>query len=278
MMPPPVALLVLNWNQREMTLECLASLARTSYPRLQTVLVDNGSTDGTAEAVRKAHPDVHVLETGANLLFAGGNNAGLRYILTGEAEYIVLLNNDTLVDPGFLEPLVACLQDNPRCGVVSPKIYYSLEPNRIWYAGGEISFWTGALRHVGIREIDGGQYDSPRETEYATGCCLLIRRTAVEQIGLLDESYRMYTEDADWSIRARRAGWTVWFEPRARIWHRLSASAGGHLSWYKLRNKARSNMRFFFRHASWYQLPVIAIAAPVANALAAVHYLTTARH
>jgi GT2 family glycosyltransferase len=173
--------------------------------------------------------------------------------------------------------MVQRMTDDRRCGMVAPKIYYSSPPDILWFAGGIVSLWTGTMRHRGIRESDHGQYDLPGPIDYASGCCVLVRREVVESIGLLDESYFMYTEDADWSLRARRAGYSIQYEPRARIWHRLSVSAGGHLSWYKMQNKFISNLRFFSRYAAWYQWLVFPWLNLALNGLAAIRYFATTR-
>jgi len=276
MRTPLTYVIVVNWNGMHDTLECLASLGKVSEP-MCIVVVDNGSMDGSQEAIRRTHPGVTLLETGANLRYAGGNNAGIRLALEKGADQIMLLNNDTTVDPGFLGAMTGSLLSSPDTGIVAPKILYSAEPDCVWYAGGEISFWTGTMRHRGIREKDDGRFDLPSETGYASGCCLLAKRSTVERIGLLDDSYFMYTEDADWCMRARRAGLRVTYEPRARVWHKVSVSAGGHLSWFKLRNKFVSNLRFFFRYASWYHWFIFPWMNVVVNGYAAGRYLLARR-
>ena len=277
MTPPPaqpnVWIVIVNWNGREMTLDCLDSLHKVRYRNRTTLLVDNGSADGSVQAVRTRHPDVVLLPLAENRRFAGGTNAGLQHALAHGADALLLLNNDTTVDPDFLEPMVDSLLSAPSVGIVAPKILYHAEPDRLWYAGGAISFWTGTMSHRGIRERDRGQYDSPGVTGYASGCCLLVRRDVVETIGMLDESYYMYTEDADWCMRVRRGGYSIMFEPRAKVWHRLSVSAGGHLSWYKLKNKARGNWTFFVRHARWYHWFTFPWMMVLSNGAAAVRYL-----
>lgn len=276
-MMPPVWIIVVNWNQQQLTLECLASLRAAADPACRVLLVDNGSTDGSAAAVRREFPEVEVLETGVNLLYAGGNNAGIVRALAEGAQLIVLLNNDTVVDPGCMRHLRSRMEADPRCGIAGPKIYYAGARDRIWYAGGEMSFWKGELWHRGIRESDHGQYDVPGKTGYVTGCCLMIRREALERAGMLDESFRMYGEDADLCMRVRRAGFDIQYEPAARVWHKISVSSGGHLTWSKQRRKAVSMARFFIRYAAWYQLPVMLFLAPLAHAAAAIRYLLTAR-
>jgi GT2 family glycosyltransferase len=272
---PRVAIIVLSWNQQAVTLECLASLSHVTYPRYELLLVDNASTDGTPEAVRRAFPGAEVLALPENRLFAGGNNKGIRHALGRGADMVLLLNNDTEVAPDFLGHLVDRALSTPRCGMVSPKILYHGDPRRIWYAGGEVSFWTGTLRHAGIREIDAGQHDAAGETGYATGCCVLVPRDAIEHAGMLDEAYRMYTEDADWSWRLRAAGFSIQYEPRARVWHKVSVSTGGHLSATKMRRKFVSNLRFMARHARWYHWLTFPWMNILTNAAAAGRYLLT---
>lgn len=270
---PLVYIIVVNWNGRDVTLECLASLQGVTYPNLRVVVVDNASTDGSTAAVRARYPDTIVLEQPTNLRFAGGNNAGMRHALEHGAELLCLLNNDTTVHPEFLTHLVGRLQSAPDIGMVAPKIYYENEPDLIWFAGGTMSMWTGTMRHIGIRERDRGQFDEPREIDYATGCCMLVRREVVERVGMLDESFFMYTEDADWCMRIRRAGYRIVYEPEARVWHKLSVSAGGHLSFYKMKNKFLSNLRFFFRYASLPQKLVFPWLNIAVNGWAALKYL-----
>ena len=275
---PFVHIIVVNWNGKQITLDCLATLRRISYRNYRIVVIDNASTDDSLEAIANAFPDVDILPMKQNLRFSGGNNAGMRYALDNGAEMLLLLNNDVVVDPDFLSIMVARMRGTDHCGMVVPKILYFDMPETIWYAGGIISMWTGTMRHVGIREIDIGQHDTARTTDYATGCCVLTQREVVEKAGMLDESYYMYTEDADWSLRVRRAGYTIMYEPRARIWHKLSVSTGGHLSWYKMKNKYVSNLRFFGRYAAWYQWPVFPWLSMVMNGIAGLRYFLTVHH
>ena len=274
---PLVWIIIVNWNGREMTLDCLDSLREVTYRNRQVLVVDNGSTDASVSAIREHHPGVALLPLAENRRFAGGSNAGMRHALEQGADALLLLNNDTTVDPGFLTPMVERLSSDPSIGIVAPKIFYHADPDRIWYAGGAISFWAGAMKHVGLRERDRGQHDTPGETDYATGCCLLARKELVETIGMLDESYYMYSEDADWCMRARRSGYRIMYEPAAKVWHRLSVSAGGHLSWYKLKNKARGNFAFFARHARWYHWLTFPWMAILSNGTAAFGYLLRRR-
>ena len=274
---PLVYIIIVNWNGRDVTLECLRSLKAVSYPNYRIVIVDNASADGSAAAFRTAYPDVMVLEMPENIRFAGGTNAGIRYGLEKGGELFLLLNNDTTVAPDFLSTMVARMQTDRTIGMVSPKIYYHDDPTRIWFAGGATSMWTGTMRHLGIRKPDNGQYDTSHKIDYATGCCILTKREVVERVGMLDESFHMYGEDADWSERVRRAGYSIIYEPKARIWHKLSGSVGGHLSWYKMKNKFAGNLRFFARYARWYHWLVFPWMNLLVNGLAAVRFLFTTR-
>jgi GT2 family glycosyltransferase len=249
---PSVTAVVVNWNGRDITLDCLRSLSGVSYPDLHILVVDNGSTDGSQEAIRREWPDVELLALPENIRFAGGNNAGILRALEQKSDMVMLLNNDTTIDGEAVRFLVGRMAMEPRCGAVSPKILYYDHKDTIWFAGGDVSMWRGTMSHKGIREKDLGQHNQAIAMDYATGCCVLVQSEVIRQVGLLDESYFMYGEDADWSQRIRSAGYSIWFEPRAMVWHRLSVSAGGHLSWFKLRHKYCSNLRYFVRYARWY--------------------------
>ena len=270
-------LILVNWNGREVTLACLASLRQVPSPPFSVLVVDNGSADGSVEAIRSLHPEVHLLSLPENRLFAGGTNTGIRYALDHGATLVVLLNNDTVVDPGFLAPLLAPLRQDRTCGAVAPKMLYHDRPTMLWFAGGAVSFWTGTMKHIGIREEDRGQHDAALPIDYASGCCIATRRDVLERVGMLDEAYSMYTEDADWSLRVRRAGYRILYEPTSRIWHKVSVSAGGNMSWFKLRHKYAGNMRFFFRYATWPQRLVFPWLSILVNALRAIRYIAATR-
>jgi GT2 family glycosyltransferase len=232
---------VLSWNGRDDTLRCLDSLERIEWPRHEAIVVDNGSTDGTAAAVAAAHPAVTVIDTGHNLGFAAGNNVGLRAALDAGADYVLLLNNDTVVAPDLVTRLVEEAERRPDAGALCPLIYYLDDPDRIWYAGARFDARRGHNgRHTGYGERDRGQYDKVREVGRATGAAMLVRRAAIEQVGMLDGELFLQVEDVEWSLRMRRAGWRIFFVPRGRVWHRVSVAAGGEFApataYYEMRN------------------------------------------
>jgi GT2 family glycosyltransferase len=255
---PSVAVIVLAWNGRALTLDCLDSLANVTTPNVRIVLVDNASTDGTVQAVRERFGErVDVLINARTLGFAAGNNAGIRYALDRGADFLLLLNNDTVVDAGFIDPLLADLAAHPDAGIAAPKIYYFNPADRIWFAGGEVSMWQGRAWHTGIRSDDRGQFDTPREIGYASGCALFARRAVFERTGPLDPGFRAYFEDTDFCFRARAHGFSIRYVPESRVWHRISASTGGQMSRRKIMRKFRSAVRFFGRHARpWHWLTI----------------------
>jgi len=250
---PSVYCVVLNMNGKTLLLESLESIMKMTYPNFKVVVVDNGSTDESPDAVRTQYPSVTVLENGKNLGFGEGNNVGIRYSLKQGAEWIFLLNNDIAVDPEMLTELMKAASSDEMIGILSPKIYYYSEPNKIWYAGGKVNYFTGIISHRGLREMDSGQYDQVEETDYITGCAFLIKRKVVESVGMFDPIYfPIYSEDADWSVRTQRAGYHLVYVPHAKLWHKVSAFSGGGLTPYKTRLKVEHNLIFFKRFARWY--------------------------
>ena len=250
---PLVYCVVITMNGKELLCDTLDSVRRMDYPNFKVLVVDNGSTDGSQEAVRRTYPWAELLENGKNLGFGGGNNVGMQYALEHGADWICLLNNDIAVDRSMLSALMAVAATEDRIGALSPKIYYHSEPRALWYAGGKIDFWRGIISHRGLREEDCGQYDMVSDTEYITGCAFLVRREALQQIGLFDPIYfPIYSEDADLSEKTRRAGYRLVYVPSAKLWHKVSASSGGGLTPFKTQLKVEHNLIFFKRYAHWY--------------------------
>lgn len=236
-----VGIVVLTWNGREDTLDCLRSLADATYPSLFVVLVDNNSADGTCEAVGEAFPDVHVIPLDENRGFAGGVNVGLRTALAAGAEHVLLLNNDAKVEPGFLEPLVEALERNPRAAAACSQIVFLDRPDVIWYAGATFRRSRGHHgRHTGYGDRRLRPELPPFETDRACGGAMLARSSALADLGGLDESLFAYAEDVDWSLRAASRGHTILVVPASVVRHSVSASSGGTSSpdplYYGLRN------------------------------------------
>lgn len=225
-MMPQVVIIILNWNGLADTLECLASLTRLDYPACEVVVVDNGSTDGSVEAIQKRFPALTLIENGKNLGYAEGNNVGLRYALAQAADYALLLNNDTEVAPDFLLQLVDAAEADSLIGIAGPTIYYHERPGVIWSAGGAIDWRRGKTWMVGLNTPDVGQFGvAPREVDFVTGCALLVKRAVMEQAGLLDERFFAYYEEVEWCVRTRRLGFGIIHVPKARVRHKIPLDA-----------------------------------------------------
>jgi GT2 family glycosyltransferase len=250
---PSVVAIVVNWNGRELLEPCVSTLLASTYRNLSVVVVDNASTDGSQDFVRSRFPTVRLIENERNLRYAGGANAGVRLALGENADYVFVLNNDTEIAAGTVAALVEAARGHPRAAFLGPMIYYADAPTTIWSFGGVVSYWTGNIRHVGIREVDRGQYPDVLGVDYVTGCALMGSAAAIRAVGLMDEGYFMYNEDTDWCVRAAKLGYSVLAVPGAKVWHRVSMSSGGGLSSFKVYHRFRSTLRFFGRHARAYQ-------------------------
>lgn len=220
-----VAIIVLNWNGLEDTQACATSLTRQTYPNARVYLVDNASADGSAEVLPRDFPQFTHIANKKNLGFTEGNNQVVARALSEGADAVLLLNNDTEVAPDFLQHLVTVVEADPQIGMVGPKILFYDEPERIWYAGGRADYavWP-PFTHVGENELDGPAFAASGDTDWITGCCLLVRAEVIREIGVLDPAFGFVCEDVDWCLRARRAGWRLWYEPKAEVWHKISRS------------------------------------------------------
>jgi len=248
--------IVLAHNQLRYTRECLTSLLALDPPADRVLLVDNGSTDGTPERMAAEFPSVDVFALGENRYFAGGVNAGLRRALEGGAGSVLILNNDVVLERGALGTLRAALEADPSRGAVSPKLFFYDPPDRIWFAGGIVSRGFALLRHRGVHRSAGAFEDGARPIDYVSGAAALLSRRALTAVGLLDPDFIIYVEDADWSARARAAGFTLWYEPAARGWHHVSVTSGGGLTPLKAYFRLRSGALYLTRHAKAWERPL----------------------
>jgi GT2 family glycosyltransferase len=241
---PPVTAVVLNWNRPEDTLACLRSLAEADYPALDLIVVDNGSTDDSVAAVRKAFPGVTLLVNERNLGYAAGNNIGIAQALQGNAAAVLVINNDATVEPEAVRELVRAAQDHPEAGALVPKILYASDPGRIWAAGARWVRFPPRVKLVGLNTPDSPRFDRPRELAYATGCAWLLTRPALEALGGFDPAYFMYQEDYDFCYRLGAAGYALRYVPAARVRHAVSAGLGSFSAgwWYQW---SRSVVRFY---------------------------------
>lgn len=240
MSSPRVAIILLNWNQEADTTECLKSLAEIDYGNYEIVLVDNGSRDGSADKIKNKFPNIELINNPENLGFAEGNNVGIRYLEGKGIDYFLLLNNDTIVKKDFLSELVLAGENAPLVGVLGPKIYYFDHPDEFWFVGGYFNRITGKTYHKGLNEKDKGQYDTPTEPDFITGCALMIKKDVISSIKGLDPDYFNSHEDVDFCLRAKAKGFGLLYVPSSVIWHKFARAMGGRFSpfyiYYRVRN------------------------------------------
>jgi GT2 family glycosyltransferase len=238
MKSPRVSIVTINYNQLHHTLALLASLRNVTYPDVEVIVVDNASKEDPTSAIKLRFPEVKVIASKENLGFAGGNNLG---ILESTGEYLLFLNNDTEVDPGFLEPLVHLFEMNPNAGAASSKILYHNSDNIIQYAGSTcVNPMTGRNSRIGFMEKDNGQHDQLRETDLAHGCAMMVPKRVIEKVGMMPELFFLYYEEIDWCETIKRAGFKIYYVPGSKVFHKESMSVGKNSTlktYYMTRNR-----------------------------------------
>lgn len=226
-MNPKVVIIILNWNGLSVTLDCIRSVKQTCYSHFVILLVDNDSTDGSFELAKELFPDIEFLKNQENLGFAGGNNQGIKFAFCDmAADFVVLLNNDTVVDSGWLKALVELTYRFPDIGVVGSKIFYFDKPEMIWCTGGSFGKWRGVPTQLRQKEIDSHLFEEPYDVDYVSGCSMLITRKAFKDVGYLDTDYFLYFEETDWCARAKRKGYRIMIAPQSYVWHKVGFTTG----------------------------------------------------
>jgi len=237
-----VYVVILSYKENEDTLELLNSLRRINKDgfALNTLIVDNFPQDPIRLDVKDYEDlSLEIIYNNRNLGFAAGNNVGISHALQKGADFVIILNNDTLVDKNFASELVKIAEKDEKIGIVVPKIFFAkgfeFHKDRykeedlgkvLWYAGGQIDWKNIIGNHRGLDEVDRGQFDEDVETQMATGCCFLVKKEIFEKVGLYDKRYFLYFEDADFSERAKRAGFKIFYNPKSIVWHKNAQSAG----------------------------------------------------
>ncbi|HXV27359.1 MAG TPA: glycosyltransferase [bacterium] len=240
-MMPKVTVATLTWNQKNDVLECLSSLVKLDYPNFEIVVVDNGSTDGTFEAVRQKYPQVRIVRHSENLGCAEGVNGEIRAALQAEADYLFIIANDAIVEPSTLSELVNVAERDPAVGIVNPKVYYYGKEKKIWFAGGAKFDWKRGKFFGFVQNVeDDGTYENESEADFFPGGFSLVRTEAIKMAGFLDPKYFIFFDDADWSYRIGLAGYRGRCAPKARAWHKPSSSVGMESEsfyYYRTRNR-----------------------------------------
>jgi len=244
---PLVSIITVNFNQAEATCGLIDSLGHILYSNIEIIVVDNDSERESSQIIKQRYPNILLINSPINYGFAAGNNLG---IMRAQGKYLLLLNNDTVVTPDFLKPLINIMEADENIGVVSPKILFFHHPDIIQYAGfTRISEVTSRNRKIGFGETDKGQYDFSRETAYAHGAAMLVRNEVVKQVGMMSYAFFLYYEEADWCERIKKAGFQIWFAGESKVYHKESITTGKD-SKLKLFYMSRNRILFLRRNRS----------------------------
>lgn len=240
-------MVTVNYNGTQDTLELLASLSKASFQELEVIVVDNASKEDPTVRIHQAFPEVQVIRSEKNLGFAGGNNLGIQKAL---GKYIMLLNNDTVVDAGFAEPIVSAFKQYPEVGIVGSKIRFLHSPGVLQYAGSTaMNPYTLTSFAIGWGKKDEGQFDTPGYTHLSHGAAMTVSRESIDKAGLMEDAYFLYYEELDWCLQIQKAGFKIWFAPSSLVHHKESMSVGKASplqEYYKTRNRiflARRNFK-----------------------------------
>ena len=248
---PKVLVVVVNWNDPDSTRRCIQSLVQSDYSNMRVLVVDNGSNPELYARLQADQPGMEILRSEVNLGFPGGANVGLRYVLTQEADYALVLNNDTIIDPKMVSQLVQAAEANPNAGLVGPVIYYLDHPDKVWFSGERFPFGLYLFRRS-LRLAPSSK--AVEQVDFISGCAVLIPRPVLENIGLFPSEYFMYYDDIDLSVRVKSAGKSLLCVTGARMWHAVSISYGGPDSPVKQYFQAKSSFIFYRKYSKGLRL------------------------
>jgi hypothetical protein len=247
---PSVVVATLSWNRKIHTLEWLESLSRTDCGNYRVLVVDQGSRDGSVDAVRARFPDAEIIENGRNLGYSRGFNVAMEHAFGQGADYVLIMNNDAVIDPETVKELVAVAEMDPRNGFVSGKVYHYFRPEEFQTVGTNTHPYLISGSQIGGGEIDRGQYDEIAERELTDDMFLLIRRAVWERVGGFDPDYGLYGHDnIDWCLRVRKAGFKIMYAPKAKIWHK--GRAGGGWTAFYVYNQVKTDYILIAKHTKF---------------------------
>jgi len=224
---PDLYIILVNWNKPSLTLDCIKSIDESLYKEYKVVVVDNNSSDNSLKILGKSDIDFHLIKATENLGYTGGNNLGIKYAMAMHCKYVLLLNNDTLIEPDTLSNLVAPLQNDESIGITQPKIFFYPDTSLIWSGPTKLNKLLIRTRLLGYKAKDDATINKEQYLDYAVGCATLIRSSVIEKIGMLDDDYFAVCEDVDFGYRTSSAGFKIWYVPTSHVYHIESASAGG---------------------------------------------------
>jgi len=248
---PKVSIIILHLKDIPCLVDCIVSLNKITYQNYDIIIVHNGPKDKTLlKTISPISQHVaKIIDTGENLGFAKANNIGIREAIKDGTDYILLLNDDTVVSKDFLDILVYAGENNPDAAMLGPYIYFYTEPKKIWFAGAKFDELTGIASFPKAEQIFTHEFLKPKESDFITGCAVLAKRESIEKIGLLDERFFIYWEDVDWGLRVKKAGIKNLVIPQAKIWHKVTVSLGGQESSIRMYFKTRSHLLLAKLHA-----------------------------
>ena len=247
-MTPHIKILILNWNGKHLLKPCLDSVTAIDYPNYSVMVIDNGSVDDSVKMVNENFPEVDIIELKNNYGFAGGYNRCFTQLRDEYSEFVLLLNSDTEVDPNILSSFIQAKDKYGDNHLYGGKIFYKNNPEKIWYAGGNVNLKYAKISHRGIRQTDAEEYPKPMQTDYITGCCLFTSMEVINQLNGFDERFNMYGEDVDFCLRPKKEGMDCYYWPDAKLYHHVSASLGGAFSVKKLSKKLIGIGRLYNKH------------------------------
>ena len=220
-----IAIILVNWKNYDDTKNCLKSLYLSNNTSFNIILIDNESKEKSASKLKESFPHITILPQETNLGFTGANNLGIKYGLALGAEYIMLLNNDTIVPKNFMPPLLTTRRSNSQIAAVQPKIMFADKPDKIWSGGGIYNSLIASTTTIGYDQLDTEKYNKPTYLDWLTGCCILIKAEIISEVGLLNNHFFAYYEDVDWSLRIRKLGYLLAYNPSVPIYHKAGASS-----------------------------------------------------
>lgn len=243
-----VGIILVNYNGEKYNKECIDSILKSTYEDYEIIVVDNASSDNSVESLEKNYGNkITLFRNLKNEGFSEGNNIGIKIAKKKNCDYILLLNNDTVIIEDCIEKMVKCSINNAN-SVVSPKIYYYDNKEIIWSAGARMLWKKGLAAQNGLNMRDNGEYNQSLNVEFGTGCCLLIPMEIIDSVGLLSKDYFLYYEDTDYCARILKSGFYIVYEPEAILYHKVSASTGGEESYMYIYYNTRNRLLFNKKH------------------------------
>jgi GT2 family glycosyltransferase len=271
-----VAVVILNWNGGEEIIDCIASVAESSYPVVQVIVVDNGSVDGSSDKIRLLFPQTIFIRNQNNLGFAKGSNQGMEWALNQGIRYVLLLNGDARVDTGAIQELLTTVKNEGDSVAACPRIYLGNENKQLWFAYGTVKMWAGLFQNPAFNQPDSAEWSIARDVEFASGCCVLIPSQVLQSIGLLDETFFAYCEDIDFSLRMRKAGFRIRYVPTSHVWHGSNKPTDRTRSATYRYLATRNNLWVVRKHGSRFEILTCIVVLPFRSLFRIVSMLSRA--